>query len=904
MADKTLDDYDFDVDALIEEDQQQYDGGMDTPPEAYLSDGADGVKVPAEASASSASASAAAPGSAVVDINAAMATDVDVLLAELGAGPPPLDRPRDESDEKRMRDFVSKLVRRTKPLKVDEEDDVSARWETDVVATRASGGYAALLDRPPTDGAPCVPVTLPTTGRFFVRTFDHTDVDLATPATVTRVAAPDAHLLGEPIASIIARVRRAQAVSLESALQRGGGEAPRAPRDMVEPIAAVTAADDAGPVPMDDADEAEVTPALATTRNNSGVGSSSAPQTSLWVDKYSPQSFAELLSSETVNRNVLRWIKLWDPLVFGRPGPLGVEPAAHTGGARRDGSINFQKPGGIAGRGGSGSGGGTGAGAGASAVPAKLSTSGTAALPTIWDLFGPAWNAHAKALLLCGAPGTGKTTLAHIVARAAGYRVLEVNASDDRGKKSITGLLTNAQTSQSVFGDKRPTLVVLDEVDGMDSSAIDELVKLLKATPTPLFASRAKDSRAAAAVSGAAGDASAAAADNSDHDGEDEEGEGNGGAGAGEGAGVGAGRKRRRLAGGAKADGTGKRNGLARLTRPLILICNDQFAPSLRDIKNHVQIVAFGQTSSEKLVQRLKAIAAAEGMTIAREALNSLVTLNDCDVRSCLNTLQFLKSQVARKRAELPGGDAATRMRIRVTSAMLQSAAVGAKDMTKALFDVWSATFQTPDARARMAADLNRGSAGGGGSARALADHREKLYTTAGAFASEARMLLAGLHENLHSSRVNDPTLRGTVTSLDWLCFGEEIATRAHHSQLFSLLKYVSAAVVGVHARCASELRLRVNWPKAETAFRARKDSRVNIVRSFQLGRAAADRTAIVNALGLGAATLDVISPVVTMAMCSRLRPVSFTLANSKDRELATQVVKVRNGNWSRSRRE
>ena len=281
-------------------------------------------------------------------------------------------------------------------------------------------------------------------------------------------------------------------------------------------------------------------------------------------------------------------------------------------------------------------------------------------------------------------------------------------------------------------------------------------------------------------------------------------------------------------------------------------------------------------------------------MTIARDALNSLVTLNDCDVRSCLNTLQFLKSQVARKRAEIAGGAAATRMRVRVTSAMLLSAAVGAKDMTKALFDVWSAAFQTPDARTRLAADLNRGSVGGGGSARALADHREKLHTTAGAFASEARMLLAGLHENLHSSRVNDPTLRGTVASLDWLCFGEEIATRANHLQLFSLLKYVSASVVGVHVRAASELRLRVNWPKAETAFRTKKDSRLNIVRSFQLGRAAADRAAIVNALGLGAATLDVISPVVTMAMCSRLKPVSFTLANSKDRVLATQVVKVR----------
>ena len=33
-----------------------------------------------------------------------------------------------------------------------------------------------------------------------------------------------------------------------------------------------------------------------------------------------------------------------------------------------------------------------------------------------------------KLALLCGAPGLGKTTLAHIIARHAGYHVVEMNA--------------------------------------------------------------------------------------------------------------------------------------------------------------------------------------------------------------------------------------------------------------------------------------------------------------------------------------------------------------------------------------------------------------------------------------------------------------------------------------------
>ena len=42
------------------------------------------------------------------------------------------------------------------------------------------------------------------------------------------------------------------------------------------------------------------------------------PQTLLWTDKYMPNNFFELLSDERHNREVLTWLKSWDPVVFRR----------------------------------------------------------------------------------------------------------------------------------------------------------------------------------------------------------------------------------------------------------------------------------------------------------------------------------------------------------------------------------------------------------------------------------------------------------------------------------------------------------------------------------------------------------------------------------------------------------
>lgn len=48
---------------------------------------------------------------------------------------------------------------------------------------------------------------------------------------------------------------------------------------------------------------------------------------SLWVDRYRPQRFTELLGDDRVHREVLSWIKEWDACVFGKGKSRGKKRA-------------------------------------------------------------------------------------------------------------------------------------------------------------------------------------------------------------------------------------------------------------------------------------------------------------------------------------------------------------------------------------------------------------------------------------------------------------------------------------------------------------------------------------------------------------------------------------------------
>lgn len=91
-----------------------------------------------------------------------------------------------------------------------------------------------------------------------------------------------------------------------------------------------------------------------------------------------------------------------------------------------------------------------------------------------------------RALLLGGAPGLGKTSLAHVILEEYGYQIKEYNASDVRSKKlvqlNLYQLINISLVDKLVDENCKPIGIIMDEVDGMsagDKGGMAELIQFI-----------------------------------------------------------------------------------------------------------------------------------------------------------------------------------------------------------------------------------------------------------------------------------------------------------------------------------------------------------------------------------------------------------------------------------------
>ncbi|QIX01250.1 hypothetical protein AMS68_006767 [Peltaster fructicola] len=136
----------------------------------------------------------------------------------------------------------------------------------------------------------------------------------------------------------------------------------------------------------------------------------------LWTEKYRAKKFTDLIGDERTHRAVMHWLKRWDKIVF---------PHSTQARARKGQLDAFETP-------------------------------------------------HKKILLLTGPAGLGKTTLAHVCAKQAGYDAQEINASDERSRDVVKGRIRDMVGTENVkcidntkARSARPVCVIVDEVDGV-----------------------------------------------------------------------------------------------------------------------------------------------------------------------------------------------------------------------------------------------------------------------------------------------------------------------------------------------------------------------------------------------------------------------------------------------------
>lgn len=289
---------------------------------------------------------------------------------------------------------------------------------------------------------------------------------------------------------------------------------------------------------------------VSTNINNTHA----TPQTELWVDKHAPTKFSHLLSDEKTNREVLRAIRQWDPYVFKKDAP-----------SRPTYQKNMMKE------------------------EQKKKKEGESVQENPNDKIRPPPNS--RIILLCGSPGIGKTTLAHVLSRHAGYEPFEINASDDRTCSVLTQKILGAM--QNGLNNRKPKCIILDEMDGAnhDKNTVQSILSLVQAEIPVKQKSNGSSSSTQQQQ-----------------------------------------RKKKN-----------KRSNYLR--RPIIMIANHKFAPVLRPFLPHAMVFNVFPPSPQRLVSRIQSILSLEKLQVKDpRLLYKIVHMSGGDTRNCLTSLQFASS--------------------------------------------------------------------------------------------------------------------------------------------------------------------------------------------------------------------------------------------------------------------
>lgn len=310
--------------------------------------------------------------------------------------------------------------------------------------------------------------------------------------------------------------------------------------------------------------------------------------------------------------------------------------------------------------------------------------------------------------------------------------------------------------------------------------------------------------------------------------------------------------------------GSGKATGKNRhpLTRPLICICNDQFASVLRPLRQVAKIFVLDTPSPQRLITRLKYICRQEGLKRTTGALATLCSSGENDIRYCVNALQF-QSMLPDRHVASTSTDA--------RGSAANSLVVGQKDQTRGVVDTMGLVFYQPRSKTSI-----------------TPTPASELVADAALGLGNSSLLVNALDENLPSMIFNDPTMNKLCDAFEWLGLADAWDTKVRADQQFALTSYVPFAAVAVHHACCTSSRRRIAYPRAHFEAQKKHERAHNIVQSLL----EASQLHPSMRVGTGVLVVDVV-PSLLGILSPNIRRVNPSLQTKEEKAMVKRLIDV-----------